>query len=240
MKLHTSLTYRQVHEALALAQRGGLITPDVMLVTCGEHGSRTHPRSFDVQLGSYDKHSLPPGTTDQHGKRMRVRRFKNSGSHGATSQYGTGENVWSATWHEWGWFMAAIFDADPQARFGDNPARSSHPQYVWGYASQADFDAKTDGQFTDLARLHAVAGPPPQPPQPAATTPAPKRRRADTQSRARTTPVPPLTGTSARFTPAGDPALASYADALSDIDATLAGYQATAAHARRHDTTPDR
>ena len=147
MRLHTTLTSAQVHDALDRAQQAGHITRDVHFAVWGSYSSRTHPRAFEVQLGTFDKFSLPPGTVDQHGKRMRVRRFKNSGSHGATSEWNHGEDVWAATWHEWGWFIAEVFAADPLARFGGNPERSRYPQYVWGYFSPEDFHVKTDGRF---------------------------------------------------------------------------------------------
>lgn len=99
MRLHTNLTYAQVYGALHAAQRKrGKITADVSFVDLDdiygspkEFKSATHPRAFEVQLGTYDQHSLPAGTKDQHGKKMNVRRFKNSGTRGATSE-NTGES----------------------------------------------------------------------------------------------------------------------------------------------------
>ena len=212
MQLHTSLTGTQVKAALTRAQRAGLITADVEFVAWSAHGSRTHPHAFEVQLGTENKHSLPPGTVDQHGKRMHVRRYKNSGSRGATSSWFWGESVWAATWHEWGWFIAAVFDADPGARFGSNPARARYP---WGYFSPADFNAKTSWQFADLTRLHAI---PAEPPRVRGIYPGTEPITA-----ARTEPAAPLPA-GIRFTPAGDPAVGSYADTLDSIDAVLAAY----------------
>jgi hypothetical protein len=97
----------------------------------------THSHAYEIQLGTYDRDSLPAGYTDQNGYRLRVRRARNA-SHG--------EARWAATWHEWGWLIAEIFAADPSARWGPNPTRSSE----WntsGYASPADFNVKTDNQF---------------------------------------------------------------------------------------------
>lgn len=140
MKLHTSLSGTEVHQALSRAQAAGHVTPDVHFAVYGNVNSQTHARGYEIQLGTYDQHSLPPGTKDQHGKTMHVRRFKNSGNGGADS-------VWAATWHEWGWFIAEIFAADPGARWGGNPERSRNPEYVWGYSSPDDFHAKTGDEF---------------------------------------------------------------------------------------------
>lgn len=150
MRLHTHLTSAQVGAALSRAQQAGLITPDIQYAVFDEYPSRTHPRAFEIQLGTYSQDSLPAGYTDQNGKSMRVRRARNA-SHG--------EARWAATWHEWGWFIAAVFDADPGSRWGTNPARSRRP---WGYFSPADFNLKTHGQFADLAwELRKIPAPAP-------------------------------------------------------------------------------
>lgn len=145
MRLYTSLSEQQVHSALNRVKAAGLATPDIVFTASfATRPSRTHARSVQVQLGTLDKHSLPPGTRDQHGKVLRVRRYKNSGNRGAASERARGEAVWAATWHEWGWFMAEIFAADPGARFGAATGPS------WGYRDAADFHEKTGNQFSEL------------------------------------------------------------------------------------------
>lgn len=140
MKLHAKLTCTEVYYALGRAKTAGKITPDVEFVVFGTYKSQTHPHAYEIQLGTYDKDSLPAGTRDQHGKLMRVRRFKNSGQHGA-------DDIWAATYDEWGWFIAEIFKMDPHARFGPKP----NPAKPWqgGYASPADFNRKTDNRFKE-------------------------------------------------------------------------------------------
>lgn len=145
MILHTSLTERQARNALYRAQAAGLVTPDVGFAVFRARGSRTHARAIEVQLGTPDKWSLPEGTTDRHGKRMRVRRYKNSGTRGATSEWNTGMPLYAATWHEWGWLMAFTFTADPQARFGGLTG--------WGYRDARDFHYKTGNEFTRLPEV---------------------------------------------------------------------------------------
>ena len=137
MKLHTSLSTTDVYQALSRAQKAGHVTPDIdfqggLTVL----GSRSHERAFEVQLGTHDKASLPAGYTDQNGRKMTARRYKNSGGSGTAS--GADCSVWSATWHEWGWFMAEVFRADPGAMFGSKSA---------GHHGADDFSAKTHGEF---------------------------------------------------------------------------------------------
>jgi uncharacterized protein YwbE len=138
MKLHTNLTDVQVSNALYRAQQKGLITRDVHFAVFTPGRSLTHPHGFEIQLGTYNQDSLPAGYTDQNGRKLRVRRIR--GSNGGSAK-------WAATWHEWGWLIAEIFAADPGARWGSDPARSARPQYALGYASAADFHAKTNGSF---------------------------------------------------------------------------------------------
>jgi hypothetical protein len=141
MRLHTRLTINQLYDALLAAQDAGHVTKDVDFKPSPEmHGSRTHNRAFDVQLGTYSKDSLPAGTKDQHGKNMKVRRYRNAGDSGATSGWHE-PSVWAATWHEWGWFMLEVFKLDPEARFGS--AKD------WHYAGLDDFHRKTEGAFRE-------------------------------------------------------------------------------------------
>ena len=133
MRLHTNLASSDVQFALHEAKRRGLVTNDVHFVVYARHGSNSHDRAFELQLGTYDKHSLPAGTTDQYGKNMHVRRYKNSGTFGA-------ESVYAATYYEWGWFMLEVFKRDPNALFG---SVAGH-----GYNGVDDFHEKTHGTFS--------------------------------------------------------------------------------------------
>jgi hypothetical protein len=143
MKLHTELTSSQVHAALYEAVKKGKVAPDIQLMNFGKAGSRSHARAFEIHLGTWEKGSLPKGYRDQNGHKLSTRRFSNSGDSGASSEYyGHDGAVWAATWHEWGWFMVEIFDADPNAVFGSPTARG-----YGGYKSRADFDEKTNGAF---------------------------------------------------------------------------------------------
>lgn len=138
MKLHTNLTATEVDAALHRAKGKGLIARDVYFDVFTPGRSQTHPHGYEIHLGTDVQRSLPAGYTDQHGRKLRVRR--SSGSNAGSARY-------AATWHEWGWLITEIFAADPGARFGQDPARSKRPQYAWGYFSPEDFHAKTDGKF---------------------------------------------------------------------------------------------
>lgn len=149
MKLHTSLTAAEVDAALTQAKARGLIAPDVDFTVFTPGRSLTHPHGYEIQLGTHYQDSLPAGYTDQNGRKMRVRRAR-GGSHG--------DARWAATWHEWGWLIAQVFAADPGSRWGADPARSARPEYAGGYASEADFHEKTDGEFRlGQASLRPVA-----------------------------------------------------------------------------------
>lgn len=148
MRLHTRLTYEQVEEALRRAKSKGHIAGDVEFQgtqpsgsvsyrLIGQFGSNTHDRAFEVQLG-VDRNlpytPLPADYVNQFGKRQKTRRTSNSHKN----------TTYAATWHEWGWFMAEIFEADPQAMFG-NRGKPGRPG--WGYDGRDDFDQKTNWQF---------------------------------------------------------------------------------------------
>ncbi|HEY1700767.1 MAG TPA: hypothetical protein VGG75_13725 [Trebonia sp.] len=127
MRLHTKLDGQQVRTALQQAKEAGHVTPDVTFTGWSEHRSNSHARAFEVQLGTYERDSLPAGHTDQRGHKMLIRKYKNSGQWGAGAEY-------TATWREYGWFMAEVFTADPDAKFGP-------------YDGRCDFNEKTKNEF---------------------------------------------------------------------------------------------
>lgn len=60
------------------------------------------------------------------------RRHPNTGTRGAETMEWGG----AASWTEWGWFLARVFDRDPDARCGD-------------YRGRDDFHWQTDARFVD-------------------------------------------------------------------------------------------
>lgn len=141
MKLHANLTATEVSAAMRAVKDRDLVAPDVHFAVWESGPSRTHAHRYEIQLGTCWQHSLPASYTDQYGRKLHVRRARNSGR-------GDG-SPWAATWHEWGWFMAEIFAADPGARWGQNPDRCRDRRLAWGYSGPADFHAKTGQQFRD-------------------------------------------------------------------------------------------
>ena len=85
MRIHTN-SHATIVDAAVTA--GVTLTKNVM------HGSRTHPRAFEVNL---------EGSST---------RRPQSGPSGLGSGY-------AATWDEWGMFLAAVFAIDPLARTRD-------------------------------------------------------------------------------------------------------------------------
>ena len=126
MRLHTDvLTYSDFYNALEDEKTKGRIAESVGFKILERYGSRDRARAFEVQLESYEKQ---PGDG---------RRYGNSGS------YGSGEN-YTATYDEWGWLFAALFEKDPDMRAGSK----KHP----AYAGADDFHHKT-GLTYDPATL---------------------------------------------------------------------------------------
>lgn len=103
MRLHTNtLTWSSMHEALEAAKTKGHIPQHVVFEACAEYRSRKRAKGIEVKLATYDKE---PGDG---------RRWTNTGNRGANSEQ-NGEGLYAATWDEWGWFLAEVFDADPGA-----------------------------------------------------------------------------------------------------------------------------
>lgn len=133
MRIHTNSDSPRstIDQALRNAIRRGNVAPDVHFVVGPTvYGSRSHAHGVEVQLGTYDSSSGP----------TRSRHFKNTGTSGA-------DHIWAATWDEWGWFLAEVFNYDPSAKAGP-------------YVGREGFDAATSNAYTlkGCARcgLHAV------------------------------------------------------------------------------------
>ena len=118
MKLHTRLRNPEIAACMIRAKQAGHMAADIEFTQFAHENSRSHWRGMLIQLGTTDRFSRPgPGS----------RKFKNSGSLGAGSLY-------AATRDEWGWFIAEVFAADPDAVFGP-------------YRSPEDFREKTGNAF---------------------------------------------------------------------------------------------
>ena len=115
MRIHTSANYAQMLRTL----RG---LSGVYFDVLTEHGSRTHPRAFEVRL-------------EGNGHRM------NTGTHGAGYSR-------AATWDEWGVFFGRLYEIDPEARcwayydaadfhertshrFTDGMPKDTHKRHTW-------------------------------------------------------------------------------------------------------------
>lgn len=96
-----SAAHQAIYDALRTAQREGLVTPLADTDQETEVGSRSHRVALDIKLVA-------------NGKRAGEKRHRpNSGTRGAD-----GQEVWALTYDEWGWFLAALFDAHPDAKAG--------------------------------------------------------------------------------------------------------------------------
>lgn len=122
MRLHTNVfDWAGVHQALTDVQAQNLVAPHVDFHELEEYGSRKRTRAFEIRLGTYEK------------VRGDNRRWTNLGTRGANSA-ANGEGVYAATWDEWGWFIARLFELDPEAIFGP-------------YDGIENFQARTKSEF---------------------------------------------------------------------------------------------
>src|ERR1700722_2690850 len=151
MRLHTKLNRSEIHAALDRAKLYGHVADDVQFLdtnkpdaqtyqVIAQYSSQTHDNAFEISLGVDKDHTyqpLPDNYRNQFGTRQKTRR--------TARIYG----YWAATWEEWGWFIAEIFKADPDARWGTRPRYDGRDKYRWGYFDHADFDAKTGYKFVE-------------------------------------------------------------------------------------------
>lgn len=139
MRIHTDiLTADDIYAALAAEQAAGRISPHVFFEVLTSHGSRIRARAFEVKLAS--------------DVRDAGRRWGNSGGYGATS-YTT--HSYTATYDEWGWLIAALYQIDADALWGTGEKYAQ-------YRSREDFDDKTGLSYNPTAlirHLTTYAGP---------------------------------------------------------------------------------
>jgi hypothetical protein len=123
MKLHTNvLTEQDIRDALESEKASGRIAPYVRFKVMDPKGSRSHMRAFEVQLESVD---------------CIARDGRRRGNDGA---YGAMQEMWAATYDEWGFFLAALFRVDPDLICGTvkNPV----------YDGVDDYNEKTAETYT--------------------------------------------------------------------------------------------
>ena len=117
MKLHTSLTETEIRACLDRAKAGGLITSDVEFDVFGQAGSRSRRHAWEVHLAT------PRNDTRDDGRK------RPSAYHGS----------YSATYDEWGWFLAEFFAADPDAKAGSYKNQDHfHRTTQYAYATRDD------------------------------------------------------------------------------------------------------
>src|SRR6476469_3650019 len=119
MRIHTnSITRGRMAECIYVNDK----LEDVYFGRLDDKGSRIRDHAFDVKLEAWE------GSDINGTKRRRV----NSGFAGAGTYI-------AATWDEWGFFLARVFELDPEALCGSK----SYPVYD----GADDFHAKTDNKF---------------------------------------------------------------------------------------------
>lgn len=111
MKLHSdTLTVSDVQDAMKRAKDRGGVDRLVCFDTLAPRGSRSRKNGFEVRLEWVGTKVKGDG-----------RRFTNSGNGGASDTY-------AAFYEEWGWFLAEVFDMDPDAKLDRYEGRDSFHQ----------------------------------------------------------------------------------------------------------------
>lgn len=107
MKFHSdTLTTSDIRDALKAAKAKGNVDDLVEFMILEPKGSRTRSNGFEIRLEWLGEKQRGDG-----------RHWTNSGKSGANS-YGNGNGTYAATYDEWGWFIAELFDMDADAVFG--------------------------------------------------------------------------------------------------------------------------
>lgn len=113
MRLHTNvISFADLYRAESVSE--------VRMETFTKHGSTVRSHAFEIHLVGTDRH---------HSSRR-----PNSGRYGSN-----GNEVYAATWDQWGVFLRHLFEIDPQMIAG-SPSRPT-------YANLSDFNLKTDYRF---------------------------------------------------------------------------------------------
>ena len=137
MRIHSDIiTTGHVVRALNAAKSAGLVADCVYVDRLTTHGSRKRKGAVDVTLGSTSGESWisqqvlgfleDHGATRQQVNKAKRRASRSGGLGGAGASPELGR---SATWHEWGAFIAELFAIDPEAIIGQyDKADSFHWQ----------------------------------------------------------------------------------------------------------------
>lgn len=135
MRIHTNITSRQqIHDALTEQKNLGRIALHVSFKTLAQHRSHSRLRAFEIQL--------------EANERDNGRRAGNSGSYGAMRPESDG---YAATYDEWGWLLAALYELDRDMVVGasGSPVYASavafHRKTAWTYAPEMLIDALENG-----------------------------------------------------------------------------------------------
>ena len=117
MRIHSdTLTSGDLYRALDLS---GVFSEGVWIEDFSRHGSHSRDHAFEVRLAA------EPGA-DRNGK---TRLARNTGQYGAAA-----EPFKAATYDEWGYWIAAVFSYDPNAKMSY-------------YDDAEDFARKTGGDY---------------------------------------------------------------------------------------------
>lgn len=145
MRLHTKLTRSEVLEAMKNCKEDGRISREVYFASnLDERRSMKNDRAFEVALGTYDDadrfvstgvaeyltYAFQKDFPDRAKDKNLARAIKRTGMrrHRNQNAKDTEEGLThSATWHEWGFFIAELFRLDSSVLFGPY---TSHDEFI--------------------------------------------------------------------------------------------------------------
>lgn len=136
MRIHTNTieSWEPISDALTRQKNLGRIALHVSFKVLRQHRSNTRARAFEIQLEAHEQDN--------------GRRAGNSGSYGAMRPEVDG---YAATYDEWGWLLAALYELDRDMIVGSPKtpvyanAVAFHRKTAWSYAPEVLIDALENG-----------------------------------------------------------------------------------------------
>lgn len=130
MRIHTNtLTADDILAGLTNCKAAGLIAPAVTIDVLTAHGSRSHERALEMSMGTPSgtpsfladdaKMQLEAELTYWDAEPAKIKRvLKRAAMRRSRNGYGTANPDFplGATWHEWGYLLGALFNADPDLK----------------------------------------------------------------------------------------------------------------------------
>lgn len=148
MRIHSDIiNSTMILPALQAAQAKGRVADHVQLAGATPHGSRKRKFATEFSIGTHDGTSFISDEVREYleGCGLDNAAMNRAKRRWARNGYKYDENMpRSATWHEWGHFIAELFVVDPNAVIGPYDGASSF--HYQTYESQSDYRLSHNGR----------------------------------------------------------------------------------------------